>query len=310
VTNPPAADADDLTWLLFCQDGVISRRQALRIMSEAHLRHLVAAGRWSRRHRGVFVAHNGPITEQQRVWIGSLAAGAGRPAPLAGSTALVTFGLRGVPSSRVHVYLPHRMRATSTPHYVVPHRTTALTGADYLGGHQPRTTPARSVIDAARWAESDDQARVVITAAFQQRLVDGTAMLTALARMPRFRRRNLITVTIHDAAGGTESVSEQDFLRLCRRGRLPVPTRQSVVVDAAGRRRYRDAYFEQWHVHVEIDGGQHVDVANWWADMRRQNDMGIGGDRVLRFPAWTIRNEPDAVIAQLRAALEAAGWIP
>jgi hypothetical protein len=306
----PADDASDMAWLLFHQDDVISRRQALGFISEATLRRLVSSGRWTRGHVGVYVAHNGPITGQQRAWIGSLAAGSGRPAPLAGTTALTAFGMRGHESGLVHVYLPHRMRATSVPHYVVAHRTGELPRADLLSGYQPRTRPPRSVIDAARWAASDDQARAIITAAHQQRIVDGDALLAALSRFKRLRRRGLITLTIHDAAGGTESISEQDFLRLCRRGRLPTPTRQSVVLDSAGRRRYRDAHFEPWRVHVEVDGGHHMDVAHWWADMRRQNDLGTSGDRVLRFPSWALRQHPDQVLGQLRNALIAGGWHP
>jgi very-short-patch-repair endonuclease len=66
--------------------------------------------------------------------------------------------------------------------------------------------------------------------------------------------------------------------------------------------------FEQWRVHVEIDGGQHLDARQAWSDMRRQNELWIAGDRVLRFPAWALRHDPGAVMAQVRAALRAAGW--
>jgi very-short-patch-repair endonuclease len=82
------------------------------------------------------------------------------------------------------------------------------------------------------------------------------------------------------------------------------------IVDADGRRRYVDAAFEPWGVHIEIDGRQHMEVRSWWADMKRQNALGVHGRRVLRFPAWALRNEPDVVIAQIRAALIAAGWRP
>jgi hypothetical protein len=56
----PADDANELDWLLFRQDNVISHRQAVRFMSVSRLRHQVAAGRWSMPHRGVYVAHNAP----------------------------------------------------------------------------------------------------------------------------------------------------------------------------------------------------------------------------------------------------------
>ncbi len=63
-------------------------------------------------------------------------------------------------------------------------------------------------------------------------------------------------------------------------------------------------------MHVEIDGIQHADPLASWADMSRQNQLWIKGDRVLRFPAWLVRERPAEVIAQVRAALIAAGWRP
>jgi very-short-patch-repair endonuclease len=76
-----------------------------------------------------------------------------------------------------------------------------------------------------------------------------------------------------------------------------------VRFDADGRRSYLDAYFDEAGVHVEIDGGQHMDVEQWWRDMSRQNALWIDGECLLRFPAWAIRNHPAGVIAQLNAAL-------
>jgi hypothetical protein len=44
--------------------------------------------------------------------------------------------------------------------------------------------------------------------------------------------------------------------------------------------------------------------------MRRQNEIWIAGDRVLRFPAWLVHRRPAEVAAQIRTALVAAGWSP
>jgi very-short-patch-repair endonuclease len=63
-------------------------------------------------------------------------------------------------------------------------------------------------------------------------------------------------------------------------------------------------------VHVEIDGAQHIEAETWWADMRRQNALWIQGVRVLRFPAWVLRERPSEVFAQIRQALIEAGWRP
>ncbi|MEV4717675.1 DUF559 domain-containing protein [Micromonospora noduli] len=123
-------------------------------------------------------------------------------------------------------------------------------------------------------------------------------------------RRRLIGQTISDIAGGAQALSEIDFLRLCRRHRLPAPDLQEHRVDAAGRNRWLDAYWREWRVQVEIDGAHHMDVKQWAADMRRQNDVWNSGDRILRFPAWLVRARPDEVADTVRRALIAAGWTP
>lgn len=303
----PGDDAGELAWLLFEQDDVISRQQAVRVMSEARLRRMVNSGNWTRPHRAIYLAHNGPLTPDQRIWVGVLAAGRGRRAPLAGLSALKSYGMRGTHAT-IDVLVPAHMRDVDPPPHVRIHRTMRLPAVDYRRGLPPRTAPPRSVVDAAQWAPTDDNARAIIAAAFQQRLVTLGEMEAVLRRMPRLRRRPLIVETVRDAGGGSQSGAELDFLHLCRRGGLPEPSRQTVRLDTGGRRRYRDAYFEEWRVHVEIDGSQHIRPAEWWADMERQNAMWIAGDRVLRFPAWALRHTPDRVIAQVRAALTAAGW--
>jgi hypothetical protein len=118
----------------------------------------------------------------------------------------------------------------------------------------------------------------------------------------------LIARTANDAAGGSHSLAELDYLRVARRAGLPEPTRQHPRRDAGGRRRYLDIWYDKYKVHVEIDGGQHLEARAAWADMRRQNDLWISGVRILRFPAWLVRARPVDVVAQVREALEAGGW--
>ncbi|KWV34761.1 hypothetical protein AWV63_00410 [Micromonospora rifamycinica] len=303
----PAADADELTWLRFRQDDVISLAQASRHLSRKAIRHRVETGRWRQAHRAVFVTHSGPVDVEQFRWIAVLAAGPS--ALLGGLSAAQAGGLRGFRTRPVDLLLPASARRDAPPQGVRVHRTTLLPAQDVLAaGQPPRTTLARSIVDAAQWAASDDEARAIVAAAFQQRLVVGGEIHEVLDRLPRMRRRALVTATATDAAGGSHSLSELEFLDLIRRADLPLPTRQQIRYDPAGRRRYLDAYFARWRVHVEIDGGQHLDPAHAWADMRRQNSLWIEGDRVLRFPAWALRARPDEVVGQLRAALRMAGW--
>lgn len=309
VRPPPDEDADALTRPLWLQDDVISRRQALRHLSTKAVRHRLASGRWQVAATGVYLAHAGPVTRQQRRWVAVLAAGAGRRAILAGPSALEVLGLRGYPSVSFHVLISAGRRDFDPPPGVVVHRTRALPSLDiHRLGQPPCTRPARSLVDAAQWAGDDNRARAIIAAGFQQRLVSAADMETVLVRMPRARRRSLIVAAVTDARLGAASIAESDFLRLCRRAGLPAPSRQVRRVDASGRRRYLDAYFDDWKIHVEIDGGQHTEVTHWWADMRRQNDLWIAGLRVLRFPAWVVREQPREVVCRLAEALTAAGW--
>lgn len=303
----PDDEADELTWLLFHQDDVISLVQALRHFSRKAIRHRVATGRWRQVHRAVYVTHSGPVTADQLRWIAVLAFG--QRAILAGLSAAQAWGLRRYGNSTVHLLVPAAYRGGQTVPGVIVHRTTLLPDEDVLDvGQPPRTMPARSIIDAAQWARTDEEARAIIAAGYQQRLVGGNDIERVLERMPRARRRKLIQLTAADAAGGAHSLAELDFLGLLRRAGLPEPSRQKVRHDAAGRRRYLDVYFDRWSVHIEIDGAQHLDARAAWADMQRQNELWIAGDRLLRFPAWAVRNQPKLVVAQVRAALRAAGW--
>ena len=105
------------------------------------------------------------------------------------------------------------------------------------------------------------------------------------------------------AEGGAGALSEIDFVKLCRRYRLPAPTLQERRRDRAGRNRYLDAYWREQRVHVEVDGAHHTEAAAWEADMRRQNEIWLRGDRLLRFSAWQVRHHPEEVAAELRRAL-------
>ncbi|MEV4276639.1 type IV toxin-antitoxin system AbiEi family antitoxin domain-containing protein [Actinoplanes xinjiangensis] len=296
--------------LLRFQHGVISWRQARRHLSESAVHHRVVSGRWRRMHLGVYLTYSGPVTRIQRWWIASLAVGNGRPALLAGPTALRLHGLR-VPevTQPVHLLLPAHLTDRDPPPGVVVHRTRRLSRDDAcLDMSPPCTTVARSLVDAAQWAFDDAAAISMVAATFQQRLVTLEQVRTVLGASRRVRRRSVIEAAVADAGGGSESAYEIEFIRLCRLAGLPAPSRQAVRRDRSGRNRYRDVFFDPWQVQVEIDGSQHMEARGWFADMRSGNEIAISGVRLLRFPGWAVRHRPDEVVADVRAALEAAGW--
>jgi hypothetical protein len=302
----PHDDDGPWAWLLFEQAGVVTTAQALEHFSLSHIRNEIGRGRWRRISHGVILT--GKLLERkQQLWVAVLAAGDG--ALLAGFEAARESGLR-LTSRRltIDVVVPADLRRRKLPElftHEMPglkvHRSTIPVQA--AAGHPARTAIARSVVDAAQWCLTDREAQLVVASACQQRLVTPAEILAEADNQPRAKRRALILQTAHDAQGGATALSEIDFVRLCRRAGLPPPDLQERRKDAGGRTRYLDAYWPAWKLHVEIDGGHHIEAKHWSADMLRQNEVWLEGDRVLRFPAFALRTSPEKVIHQLKKAL-------
>jgi hypothetical protein len=301
---------DPLGRLVRQQDGMITRWQALRHMSEKALDHKLASGRWRRVYRGLFLAHRGSLTTTQQWWAAILLAGGDRDHSvcLAGLNALCAWGLRGVQPDGIHVLVPPGNRRRM-PLGIHPHRTKvppALDGARHL--RPVATPPGRSLVDAVAWARTDQEARLAIAASFQQGLVELADVERAAAEQVNVARRALLLATARDCSGGSHSVAELSFLSLCRQYGLPVPSRQALRRDRYGRARYVDLLFEEWKVAVEIDGAHHLDVQQMWDDAIKSNALQLDGYVVLRYPAFALRDRPAQIAAEIREALQNAGW--
>ncbi|GAA2864846.1 hypothetical protein Acy02nite_14060 [Actinoplanes cyaneus] len=195
--NAPALHA-----LLHRQDGLITWQQARQQLSDKAVRHRLRSGRWRRVHHGLYLTRADDADDRQRLWIASLTAGHGRPAPLAGVTALRLLGLDTGPVAGdlpVHVLVPASRPARHTPPDVVVHRTRRLGSADVCPtAAPPCTTAARALIDAVEWAADGLEAMIVLGAVQHQQLVSSAQIRPVLARLPRLTRRELIEDTVLD----------------------------------------------------------------------------------------------------------------
>lgn len=176
-----------LTDLIRCQDGVLSRAQVVGLPGRKRLEWLVRDGQWTVPVPGVVLTHNGPETLVQRRWIAVL--GCGPNAVLAGLSAAVAGGLRRRVTDPIDVLVTGRgseRRCGRYPATVRVHRTTLLPDRDLLLARRPpRTSMPRSLVDAAQWARSDDEARAVVAAACHQGLARPLDVLATVERMPR-----------------------------------------------------------------------------------------------------------------------------
>ncbi|QGG42383.1 hypothetical protein [Aeromicrobium yanjiei] len=284
---------------------VFRTSEVVAVRGRGAVRHAIASGRWQSPCRGVVVTHSGPLSLDERELV---ALHTCAPASaLAGLSALRHDGFTGVETETTYVVLPEGAdRPRDAPFST--HWSTDLGPQDVHPLKEPRRTrPARSLIDAASWCDSDRLARTIVIAGVQQGLVNDRLMHVALDRRGACRRRGLVRESILDASGGIHSLPEKDFDDIRRSAGLPPPTRQKVVRGPDGR-YYLDVSWDALHIAVEVHGAPHQAVARWDADLIRGNEIVIDGRRLLIFTSYAIRHTPDVVAAQLTRMFAALGW--
>jgi hypothetical protein len=301
---------DPIDCLLRQQSGLITRQQALKYLSAKAIEHRLATCRWQRLHRGVFGTRTEPLSAHQRLWLAVLAAGGDHceDVALGGVSALRLWGLKAVSATAVDVLVPTGIRFRVPPGVRVHRTTVPSDGIRQFG--PPVTLPGRSLIDSAAWARSDAEAVLIVAASFQRGIVRLVDVQRAADEQPRAKRRGLVLTTAADCAGGSHSTGDLDLLALCRRYRLPEPSRQVARRDGRGRTRYLDAIFEPWRVAVEVDGAHHLNVAQMWDDAVKANSLELDGYVVLRYPAFALRRYAAVIAGEIAAALRRAGWSP
>jgi hypothetical protein len=300
MSTRAAARAADFS--SFAVTTVFRRAEVLAMgITDSQLRARIAAGRWQRLGRAV-VLHNGPVARDERWQVALL--NCGPRAVLASFTATEFAGLVGWARDEVHVLAPSGTALPSLAGIpLVLHRTSRPIVTASGGLTQ---SPADAVVLAASSFARPRPACGIVAAAVQQRLTSARALTAALDAAPRTRHRAVVRAAVDDIAMGAQALSEIDFVGLCRRNGLPMPTLQAIRVEPGGRRRYLDAEWRRRdgrRVAAEVDGALHLSARRWYADQLRQNEIVLGGTLVLRFPSVVVRTEERLVADQLRRAL-------
>lgn len=298
VSASRAATVEDLA---AAQAGLLDRHQLRAAgFGPDGVRNHVAAGRWQSHGRRAVAVSRGPLSAEQLRWWVVLDGGAGTA--LTGLTALHDYGLEGFPTDVVHAVTRHGRRTASGPGFA---RHVTRRPLDLHPARRPATLRLEAAaVDAVRRLATPRLRCALLAALVQQRLTTAERLRAALLPASRLPSRRLVLLVLDDIAGGAGSLAEIDFSRLARRAGLPSPLRQSVRLDAAGRRRYLDADFGGFA--VEVDGAVHLRPSTWWSDQARQNELVLTGSRLLRFPSVAVRLDEPAVARQLRLA--AACW--
>lgn len=269
------------------------------------LRRRLRTGLWMR-YGQVVVTHNGPLTPDQAVWVAVLRSPRG--VVLSRLTAAARRGLRGHSPGRPQLLIPASGPLPHLPGVDVS-RTRLLTAVDvHPTAQPPQLRLPRALIDHASRSARPDDVRALLCAGVQQRLVRAGDLREVVLRLGPVRHRALLLRTLDDVDAGAHSVREVQFSQALRRAGLPPPERQ-VVRRRPGGRHYLDAHWEEYALHVEIDGLGHLLVATWSADLDRTNELELtGAECRLRVAGFWLDERPQHVVDQVRRGLVKGGW--
>lgn len=292
-----------ITWrdLASAQAGLVARRQLTFLgLGKDYVNTQLAAERWQEVSDVVLATTTGRLTREQVMWAGVLHAGPG--SAIGGLTALEAHGLRRWHRDRVTVHLAksHNLEPLEGVDFVETRRPIMV----YCGRNRPpvwRVEPAALLF--AAYEPVTRTAYGLLSAVVQQRLTSPALLDAWITRMRPLRRAKPFRRVLGEIAGGAQSLSELEVTRMCRRHQLPLPARQVRRQDASGRWRYTDA--EWWLpdgrvVVLEVDGGFHMDVEHWAADVERERDLVAEGAIVLRCTSLQLRDEDWKVARALR----------
>ena len=295
----------DLSRTAHSQNGVIQRDQCRAMgLHRSYVRTQLEGQRWTAWGDQVLLLQNARPSRRQLMWIAIL--DASPTAALCSHTSLELAGFKpfATEAKQIHLLVPRGAKVTRFPGVVV-HESRRLGEARWtkdLG--LTRTENPRSVIDAAAWQPWPRFACLMLAAAVQQRVSTPAELEQALSYVGRVRHKAYLRIALADIARGAHSLGELDVAAICRRYGLLPPQRQKSRRDQHGGWRFLDC---EWDlpsgeiVVLEIDGGHHMEVAHWQADMRRERGIVISRRWVLRATALEVRLEPAVIVADLKA---------
>lgn len=284
-------------------EGVVRREDLYGLgLTYDQVRAEVTAGRWHRVGRRT-ISLAGPTLSQEAEWFAAVwEVGAG--AVLDGVSSLLAAGLSSWEEKVIHVSVCKGTRTRTRTGVRIHHQRDR---GRTLPSSPPRTAPEVAVLRAAQWAVSDRQALTLLAMTVQQRLVLPARLLDAWEATERHRRRRLLLDAVPLVCDGAQALGELDFARACRRRQLPEPSRQEVRHTSQGK-VYLDVLFEDYGVHVELNGAHHYSKLAPVDDARRRDDRTLEKELTLEIPVLGLLVDEEGFLAQVERALRQRGW--
>jgi hypothetical protein len=302
------SDTAAVNTLIRSQDHVVAHRQLVELgFPERTIRNRTAlGGPWQRILPRTYLAQTGPPSPRQ---LGRAALLYGAPdtqssAVLTGTAALELYGLRRLPKrARIHVLVPCDNQRTTTGHAVIE-RTTRMPGQVMRAGLACAPF-IRALVDAARDSTDIDEVRAMMAEAVQRRFCTPRQMLDEV-RDGAIRHSQLARKVALEIADGVRSPAEGWLREAIIRFRVPPPSWNTAIRDTTTGRiiAVPDALWTNRCVIAEVDSRDyHLSPEDWKQTQERHAMLTALGFAVLHFAPTRIKADPEAVCAEIMAAL-------
>lgn len=293
------------------RDGVVraSDLESLEMNSRTIYTRCLPGGPWQRLLPGIILLHNTEPTKDQLVTAALLYGGA--ETLLTGGEACVRHGLRpsAIPAdSGLHLLIPHERKVRSTG-FVTMERTVRLP-SPHVRREVPLAPLARATTDTVRRLKDTEPVEMLLIEAIQNggchprsllwELNHGTKRGTAIPRR--------VLTEWMDIRSMAESRAKMLSQRLS-----PPPSQWNVAIyNAEGRYIGRpDAFWEDVGLVWEIDSFEfHFRKSDYARTLERNARYVTAGLVVVQTLPSRLQNDPDGVLAELRAAREVAATRP
>jgi len=287
------------------QAGAISRQQLLDAgLSGQLIKRRLERGRWQQLHWGVYAVFNGPPARETWLWAAVLRTGRG--AVLSHQTAAKLHGLIDTPAEAISVMVPSSRRIKTSG--IVVRISSRIGEATQPNRQPPRTTVEETVLDLAQLARTFDEACGWITRACGRRLTTEERLRAALALRKKMRWRPELDDVLAAAGNGIHSVLEYRYLRDVERAHGLPRSRHQVRVVIDGKIVYRDLYYDEYRLAVELDGQLAHPADERWRDSQRDNQACAQGVLTCRYSWRDIYGHPCEAAALLARILQQRGW--
>jgi len=306
----PNTQRRDWFLTLDAQRGIADRFQAQQAgYSRRAMAYRLKSAKWRRVQRGVYATFTGPVHREARLWAALRRAGPG--AMLSHETAAEVHGLTGKPSAKIHITVPaDRHPARHKPiRGVVIHRSSQSRPMRLPEWKLPRTRIEDTVLDLVATSRTFDEAYSWISRALSEKLVTVDLLREALGTRSRIRWRVWLTEALADAEEGAYFPLERRYARDVERAHgLPTAQRQARRT-IAGRTHYKDNWYPEFRVCVELDGPTYHQNEQVRQDKRRDNlNLAVDAAQTYRFGPVEVTERACESAAMVAATLRRRGW--